>query len=229
MSALNIGKSASSANKTSSRSRTRVKICGITRECDVEAVCKSGADAIGFVFYANSPRAVAPEQAAKLAQKVSPFVTRVGLFVDANEKQVFDTLEKVDLDVLQFHGNEPEQDCVKFHKPYIKAIRMAPGLDLLAEMSNYPSASGFLLDSYKKGVPGGTGQVFNWQSIPKNLGEAIAQPIILAGGLNPSNVAEAISAVRPYAVDVSGGVESEKGIKDKTLIQALINEVCNVN
>lgn len=229
MSALNIVKSSFSANKTSSRTRTRVKICGITRECDVEAVCESGADAIGFVFYEKSPRAIALEQAKKLAQKVSPFVTRVGLFVNANEKQILATLEKVNLDVLQFHGDEPEQDCIKFHKPYIKAIRMAPGLDLLTEMNNYPSASGFLLDSYKKDVPGGTGQVFNWQSIPKNIGQTIAQPIILAGGLNPSNVSEAIITVRPYAVDVSGGVESEQGIKDKTLIQRLINEVCNVN
>lgn len=225
MSALNIATPASSVSKTSSAARTRVKICGITRECDVEAVCNAGADAIGFVFYAQSPRAVKPEQAKKLAQKVSPFVTRIGLFVDAADKQIFDILGETNLDVLQFHGNEPEQDCVKFQKPYIKAIRMVPGLDISAEIDKYPSALGFLLDSYKQGVPGGTGQVFDWQSIPDN----ITQPIILAGGLSPSNVSEAIQTVRPYAVDVSGGVETKPGIKDNTLIQRFIDEVSHAN
>jgi len=229
MSVLNIQSSASKKNTTTSYLRPRVKICGITRECDVEAVCSSGADAIGFVFYEKSPRQVNLNLAKILSGKVLPFVSQVGLFVDATEKQISDILDKVNLDVLQFHGNETEQDCLKYSKPYIKAIRMAPGLNLLEEISKFPSARGFLLDSYKKGVPGGTGQAFDWESIPSTLRGVLTQPIILAGGLKPSNVAEAIKLIKPYAVDLSGGVESEPGIKDAALIHGLMKEINEVS
>lgn len=216
-------------NNVVSSYRPRVKICGITRESDVEAVCEMGADAIGFVFYDKSPRALSPEQARALSRKVSPFVTRVGLFVDASEKQIQETIESAQLDLLQFHGNETEKQCVKFNMPYIKAIRMAPDLDVLKVIQKYPSASGFLLDTYKKGKPGGTGQVFDWNSIPSTLRGVSDPAIILAGGLNPDNVVEAVKMLRPYAVDLSGGVESEPGIKNKNLIYSLMNEIRNMN
>jgi len=228
MSAL-ITRDSASKNIMTSYLRPRVKICGITRECDVEAVCNSGADAIGFVFYEKSPRQVNLKLAKILSDKVLPFVNQVGLFVDATEKQISDALDKVNLDVLQFHGNETEHDCLKYGKPYIKAIRMAPGLNVLEEVSKFPSARGFLLDSYKKGVPGGTGLAFDWESIPSTLRGVLTQPVILAGGLKPSNVAEAIKLIKPYAVDLSGGVEREPGIKDATLIHALMKEINEVS
>ncbi|KAB2968925.1 phosphoribosylanthranilate isomerase [Zoogloea sp.] len=193
--------------------RTRIKICGLTREEDVRAAVNSGADAIGFVFYPPSPRFVAFERAAELARLVPPFVTTVGLFVEPGREFVETALRHVPLQVLQFHGDEREADCVGFGLPYIKAARMRPGLDLLKYAASFPGAQGLLLDAFVEGYGGG-GETFDWSLIPGNL----PMPLILSGGLNTANVGEAVRRVRPWAVDVSSGVESAKGIKDAALI-----------
>ncbi len=192
--------------------RTRVKICGITRPEDGLRAARLGFDAIGLVFVAASPRAVSAAQAAGIAAALPPFVTRVGLFVDADVVQVEDVLNRVALDLLQFHGNESAVYCEQFNRPYIKAVSMRPDCDVLSAMAAHPHAAGFLLDAYHPAVAGGSGKQFDWERIPPEC----AQSIVLAGGLHPSNVALAIRQVRPYAVDVSSGVESAKGIKDAT-------------
>ncbi len=176
------------------------------------AAARLGADAIGLVFYAPSPRAVSAAQAAAIAAQLPPFVTRVGLFVNAAPAEIKAVLGVVHLDLLQFHGDEAEADCVAYGVPYIKALSMRPDLDVAAAMAAYPQASGILLDAYHPAVPGGSGECFDWARVPG----AASQPIILAGGLTPDNVAEAVRAVRPYAVDVSSGVEAGKGSKDAT-------------
>jgi phosphoribosylanthranilate isomerase len=205
----------------------RVKICGITRLEDVLTVAKSGADAIGLVFYEKSPRHVGIEKAAQLASALPPFVTVVGLFVNASEKAVREVLGSMSLDVLQFHGDEAPAFCEQFHKPYLKAIRVKPGVDLLQCAALFHSAQGLLLDAHVEGVPGGTGAVFDWTLIPENF----PMPLILSGGLDSENVAAAIRQVRPYAVDVSSGVEAGggintlKGIKDAAKIARFMHEV----
>ncbi len=201
--------------------RTRIKICGITREQDVLAVANGGADALGLVFYEKSPRHVSVQQAEKLARVVPPFVTVVGLFVNPSVEYVREVLAKVSLDVLQFHGEESPEFCQQFGKPYLKAIRVKPGVDLLQCASRYASAQGLLLDAYVEGTQGGTGESFDWALIPRDL----PLPVILSGGLHAGNVAAAIKQVRPYAVDVSSGVEAAKGIKDAAKVAAFINEV----
>lgn len=201
--------------------RTRVKICGITRVEDGLAAANAGADTIGLVFYEKSPRHVTIDQAQAIVQALPPFVSVTGLFVDADVLAVNTVLQALHLDVLQFHGNETPSYCAQFDRPYIKALRMKEGLDLTQCVADYHDAKGLLLDTYKKGVPGGTGESFNWSMVPKDL----KKPIILAGGLKPSNVVEAINAVHPYAVDVSGGVESSPGIKDDIKINDLIEKV----
>ncbi len=203
------------------QTRTRSKICGITRPEDGVLAASQGADAIGLVFYEPSPRHVTVEQAQAVIAALPPFVTTVGLFVDADESEVEAILSEVPLDLLQFHGNEDESYCHSFGRPYFKAIRMAEGVDLAAEAVRYASASALLLDSFQKGVPGGTGHAFDWARIPAGL----AKPIILAGGLGPENVEEAIRTVRPYAVDVSSGVEAAKGIKDADKVIAFMRGV----
>lgn len=200
--------------------RTRTKICGITRLEDALAAVKAGADAIGLVFYPRSPRYAAPEKAAQIAASLPPFVDAVGLFVDADAAEVRSILAKVKLDLLQFHGDEPPAYCDSFNAPYIKAVRVRPGLNLVEYAARYHNARALLLDAYVEGVAGGTGERFDWKLIPDNL----PKPVILAGGLNPVNVAEAIRQTNPYAVDVSGGVEREKGIKDAEKIAAFIRE-----
>ncbi len=204
--------------------RTRVKICGITRPEDARAAAKLGADAIGLVFYSASPRAVTIEQALAVCAALPPFVTRVGLFVNAPREEIQQVLHTVPLDLLQFHGDETPADCEGFGRPYVKALRMAAGMDVLATLASFSGAAGILLDSYKLGVPGGTGQTFDWSRVPRQT----EHPIILAGGLTPGNVAMAIEQVRPYAVDVSGGVEAAKGIKDRDKMTAFMNEVQRV-
>ncbi len=204
--------------------RTRVKICGITRSEDGCEAARLGADAIGLVFYAKSPRAVTPDQAVGIAAALPPFVTTVGLFVNPDPDVVEAVLADVSLDLLQFHGDEPPEFCQQFGRPYIKAIRMRDDVDLAAELARYQKSRGLLLDTYQPGLPGGTGASFDWQRVPKNL----ASKIILAGGLTPENVAEAIKQVQPYAVDVSGGVEVSKGIKDAEKIAAFMGEVKRV-
>jgi len=196
----------------------RVKICGITRVEDALAAAAAGADAIGLVFYAKSPRAVDIEQAREILAALPPFVTTVGLFVDAERSELERILASVPLDLLQFHGDESVQQCEAFGRPYIKALRVKAGDDIAAQVARYPSAQGILLDAYVEGVPGGTGEAFDWSLIPQTL----SKPLILAGGLRPDNVAEAVSRVRPYAVDVSGGVEASKGVKDVEKVGAFI-------
>lgn len=199
----------------------RSKICGITRIEDALAAVEAGADAIGFVFYAKSPRAVTVQQARAIIQALPPFVTTVGLFVNASRCELGEILDAVPLDLLQFHGDEAVEDCEGWHRPYIKALRVKAGDDIAAAVDAYSSASGVLLDTYVEGVPGGTGEAFDWSLIPQGL----SKPLILAGGLTPENVADAVARVKPYAVDVSGGVEASKGIKDHAKIHAFINAV----
>ncbi|MEO7558098.1 MAG: phosphoribosylanthranilate isomerase [Gammaproteobacteria bacterium] len=204
--------------------RTRVKICGITRPQDAAAVAAQGGDAIGLVFYPQSPRAVTAAQAALIVKDLPAFVTVVGLFVNAAPAAVRAILADVRIDVLQFHGDEPADACRVYGRPYIKTIVMREGVDVQAQARNYPDAAGLLLDSYDAKKPGGTGQTFEWSRVPTRL----ARPLILAGGLTPENVAEAIRQTQPYAVDVSGGVESAKGIKDAAKIAAFIRGVNSV-
>lgn len=200
---------------------TRIKICGITRVEDALAAARAGADAIGLVFHAASPRAVSIEQARTVVKALPPFVTTVGLFVDAAEETIRSVLDQVPLDLLQFHGDEPDTFCQRFARPYIKAVRVRPGDDLDALAANWPGASGILLDSYKPGVPGGTGETFDWSMIPAQR----SWTLVLAGGLQSQNVRQAIDLIAPWAVDVSGGVEATKGIKDIDKINAFIHEV----
>ena len=204
--------------------RTRVKICGITRAQDAIKAVEFGADAIGLVFYGKSPRAVSIDDARAIIQKIPPFVTVVGLFVDPSPKDVAAVLHRVSLDLLQFHGDELPSECSAYGKPYIKAIKMREGEDISAQVAHYASARGILLDTYDPKVPGGTGRVFDWNKIPKDLN----RPIILAGGLTPENVWQAITKVRPFAVDVSGGVEADKGIKDVDKMAAFMRGVQSV-
>jgi phosphoribosylanthranilate isomerase len=179
-----------------------------------------GADAIGLVFYAPSPRAVSISQAQQIISSLPPFVTTVGLFVDASDQEIREVLSEVPLDVLQFHGDEPVSTCNCYKRPYLKAVRMRDDLDVKAVANEYPDAAGILLDSYQQGVPGGTGKTFDWSIVPQ-----LEQPVILAGGLDARNVGDGIRQVKPWAVDVSGGVEAEKGIKDHHKMAQFINEV----
>ncbi len=201
--------------------RTRVKICGITRIEDALVAVEHGCDALGFVFYEKSPRYVAVERAAEIVAALPPFISTVGLFVDATAERVRAVLGTVRLDMLQFHGDESPAYCAQFGTPYLKAVRVRPGTNLVQYATDYIGARALLLDAYAEGVPGGTGQTFDWELIPSGL----SLPVILAGGLNAGNVAEAISHTRPYAVDVSGGVEREKGIKDADKIAAFMRGV----
>ena len=205
--------------------RTRVKICGITRAEDGVAAAMAGADAIGLVFYADSPRCVAAAQAAEIVAALPPFVTTVALFVNATAEEIEQLLAQVPVDLIQFHGDESPGFCAAQGRPYIKAIRMKPGVDLHHQRERYHHSRGLLVDSYRAGVPGGTGESFNWSLIPANL----QTEIVLAGGLTPHNVADAIQTVHPWGVDVSGGVEvqqgAKKGIKDAQAIQQLIRGV----
>jgi phosphoribosylanthranilate isomerase len=209
------------AGSTTTHTMTRIKICGITRAQDAQAVAASGADALGLVFYDKSPRHVSVEHARQLAGATPPFVTLVGLFVNPCGDEVRETLRQVPLDVLQFHGEEEAEFCSQFGRPYLKAVRVRAGTDLLQCAARYRSARGLLLDAFVEGVHGGTGASFDWALIPHGL----PLPVILSGGLHPGNAAEAVKRVRPYAVDVSSGVESAKGIKDAAKIAAFIKEV----
>lgn len=204
--------------------RTRVKICGITRPEDALAAARAGADAIGLVFYAKSPRAVTMAEAQGVLRALPPFVTTVGLFVDAVPDDIREVLQSVSLDLLQFHGNEAPDQCRMYGRPYVKAVRMRETTDLTAVARSYHDAAGLLVDTYVEGMPGGTGRAFDWSRLPSSL----SRPLILAGGLTPDNVAEAVGRVRPWAVDVSGGVESAPGVKDAARIEAFIRGVNSV-
>ena len=199
----------------------RSKICGITRIEDALIAAEAGADAIGLVFYAKSPRAVSIQQARDIVAALPAFVTTVGLFVNASREELNDVLAGVALDLLQFHGDESPAECESYQRPYIKALRVKPGDDIAQLAAPYAKARGILLDTY---VPGGTGAAFDWSLVPSGL----PQPVILAGGLSAANVQAAIEQVRPYAVDVSGGVEAGKGIKDAAKIRAFMQAVGRV-
>ncbi len=203
--------------------RTRVKICGITNIEDAKSAILAGADAIGLVFYEASPRYVSINIAKEITDNIPPFINCVGLFVDADDSFIREVLKEVAIDTIQFHGQETEQACALYNRPYIKAVRMNENVNLFEEVTRYPAAKALLLDAYVRGVPGGTGKAFDWSIIPKDL----SKPVILAGGLDENNVKKAISQVRPYAVDVSGGVEKSKGIKDSIKIKKFISETMN--
>jgi phosphoribosylanthranilate isomerase len=201
--------------------RVRVKICGITRVEDALVAVKSGADAIGLVFYAASPRNVTISQAQEIANKIPAFVSVVGLFVNAEASFINEVISQVKIDLLQFHGDETPEECAQYALPFIKAIRVKIDTNLVQCSKDFSAAKALLLDTYTEGVAGGTGHVFDWNLIPKQL----TKPVILAGGLSAGNVAQAIQQVSPYAVDVSGGVEISKGIKDAAKIAAFMQQV----
>ncbi len=201
--------------------RTRVKICGITRIEDAITATQAGTDAIGFVFDPKSPRHIHPDQALKIARALPPFITVVGLFVNAAPDTIEGVLQHVPLDLIQFHGNEKPEQCRRYHRPYIKAIHMQTDVDLYEKARLYSDATGLLLDTYHADAAGGTGLAFDWDRIANDMGK----PLILAGGLTPENVGAAIRKVCPYAVDVSSGVEQSKGIKDAKKISDFIEAV----
>lgn len=200
---------------------TRAKICGITRIEDGIVAAQQGADAIGLVFYPPSPRHVSPAQAAAIATVLPPFVTTVGLFVNPDATEVESVLRALRLDMLQFHGDETPEFCGSFGVPYLKAVRVKPGVDLVQYAIRFHGAKGLLLDAFVEGKAGGTGESFDWGLIPDDL----PLPLVLSGGLDPANVSAAIERVRPWAVDVSSGVEASKGIKDAARIAAFMREV----
>ena len=201
--------------------RTRVKICGLRDPAHARVAAEAGADAVGLVFYAPSPRFVAPEAAARVCAVLPPFVAAVGLFVDASEADIRRILSQVPLDLLQFHGDEPPDFCERFARPYVRAVRMERGTDLLEYAHRFSSAKALLLDAHSPGTPGGTGLTFDWKAVPADL----PMPIILSGGLDATNVGRAVREVRPWAVDVSSGVESGRGLKDPAKIVEFIRSV----
>src|SRR5687768_5931093 len=203
------------------RDRTRVKICGIREALHGVVAADAGADAIGLVFYRESPRFVTPGAAANVVAMLPPFVTSVGLFVDADEGKIHDMLKSVRLDCLQFHGDETPEFCASFGIPYVRAVSMKEGISLLEWAGRFSSARALLLDAHVPGVPGGTGQTFDWSAIPRDL----PMPLILSGGLSAENVGPAIKAVGPWAVDVSSGVEASRGTKDPKKIVEFIRRV----
>jgi phosphoribosylanthranilate isomerase len=201
--------------------RTRIKICGFTREADVDAACAAGADAIGLNLYPKSARAVTPARARELAARMPPFVTPVLLFVNATPAEVAAGIAAVPHAVLQFHGDESPADCEAAARPYLRAVRMgAPGVDLLDCAERYASAQALLLDAFVEGFGGG-GKVFDWSLIPRS----VRVPVVLSGGLNPANVTDGVLTVRPWAVDVSSGVEQAKGVKDAGLMRRFCQAV----
>lgn len=201
---------------------TRVKFCGLTHEEDIARAVKLGVDALGFVFYAPSSRSVAPDHAAMLTSSVPAFVTRVGLFVNEQPAVIQNIFERTRLNLIQYHGDETPEFCDAVGLPFIKAFRVRPGVDIQTEMERYPNASGFLLDAYVKGQPGGTGERFDWGMIPQSNA-----PIILAGGLSPDNAKDAIEQVAPWALDVSGGIETKPGRKDPDKMARFMNACRN--
>jgi phosphoribosylanthranilate isomerase len=200
--------------------RTRIKICGLTREADVDAAVAAGADAVGFVLYAKSPRHVSLERAAELARRLPPFVTPVGLFVNASDAELANASAAIPPLLLQFHGDESPQECARAGRPFLRAARMTAGFDLLDFVSRFAHAQAILLDAHVEGYGGG-GKVFDWSLIPS----AVPLPVVLSGGLHAGNVIQGIRLLRPWAVDVSSGVESAKGIKDADAIRRFCDAV----
>lgn len=200
--------------------RTRIKICGLTREADVDAAVEAGADAVGFVFYAKSPRAVSVAHAAALARRLPPFVTPVGLFVNAAPQELAAACAAIPTLMLQFHGDETPVQCDAVGRPYLRAARMTPGFDLLNFAQQFSSAQALLLDAHVEGYGGG-GKVFDWSLVPSG----VTPPLVLSGGLSAANVTDGVLKVRPWAVDVSSGVESAKGIKDADAVRRFCEAV----
>ena len=200
-------------------SGVRVKICGMTRSADVQAAIRAGADALGFVFASRSKRVLDKPLAAELVAQVPAFISRVGLFMDQDSSEVVSILKQVPLNLLQFHGNEDADYCRQFGLPYIKAVSMVSDQAVVRAVNDYSDAAALLLDSHAPGGVGGTGAVFNWSLIP-----AVSLPIVLAGGLTPGNVRQAVKQVKPWAVDVSSGVEDSPGIKNDELMRVFIKE-----
>ncbi|HJV63630.1 MAG TPA: phosphoribosylanthranilate isomerase [Albitalea sp.] len=200
--------------------RTRIKICGLTREADVDAAVEAGADAVGLVLYDKSPRCVSVQRAGELARRLPPFVTPVALFVNAAADEIARVVQAIPQVVLQFHGDETAADCTAPGRPYLRAARMAPGVDLLDLATRHPHAQALLLDAHVEAY-GGSGKVFDWSLIPPN----VPRPVVLSGGLHAGNVIEGILRVRPWAVDVSSGVEAAKGIKDAAAIRRFCEAV----
>ena len=200
--------------------RTRIKICGLTREADVAAAAACGADAIGLVFYPRSARAVSLERAVALVRELPPFVVPVGLFVNAAPQEVEAACAAIPGLLLQFHGDETPADCDRFGRPYLRAARMAPGFDLLDFAASFHRATALLLDAHVEGY-GGAGKVFDWSLIPSG----VPRPLVLSGGLNPANVTDGVLRLRPWAVDVSSGVEVGKGLKDPALMRQFCDAV----
>jgi len=200
--------------------RTRIKICGVSREADVAAAVDAGADAIGLVFHPGSPRCVTPERAAQLARALPPYVTPVGLFVNAPRAEIEHVLAVIPTLVLQFHGDESAAECDAFQRPYLRAARMAPGLDLLDFSRRYRGAQALLLDAHVEGF-GGAGKAFDWSLVPTG----VAHRLVLSGGLHAANVVAGIQQLRPWAVDVSSGVESSRGVKDAAAIRRFCDAV----
>lgn len=201
--------------------RTRIKICGLREPAHARLAAEAGADAIGLVFYGRSPRHVQAEAAADVAAALPPYVMAVGLFVDAPAAEIDATLARVPLDLLQFHGSEPPDHCRSFGRRYMKAIAMGDDADFTARARSYGDAAALLLDAHASGGQGGTGVAFDWRRVPRDW----PQPIVLAGGLGPDNVATAIAAAAPYAVDVSSGIEQRPGVKDSGKMARFIDEV----
>jgi phosphoribosylanthranilate isomerase len=204
--------------------RTRIKICGLTREADVDAAVEAGADAIGFVLYPRSPRAVDAGRARQLARRLPPFVTPVLLFVNAQTQELDAGLQAVPDALLQFHGDESPEDCRRPGRPYLRAVRMGPGVDLLDCLASFQDAQALLLDAHVDGYGGG-GKVFDWSLVPRVAGCRL----VLSGGLNPANVIDGVLRVRPWAVDVSSGVEVAKGVKDAGLMRRFCDAVCEAD
>ena len=201
--------------------RTRVKICGLREPAHARVAAEAGADAIGFVFYGPSPRYVEAANARKVAAVLPPYISKVGLFVDEPAESIEEILGELDLDLLQFQGDEPPDFCARFGKPFVRAVRMEPGVDLLEYAHRFSAARALLLDAHVPGLPGGTGRTFDWAAIPRDF----PLPLILSGGLDAANVGEAMRVVRPWAVDVSSGVESSRGVKDPAKIVEFIRSV----
>jgi len=204
--------------------RPRVKFCGITRARDAACAAALGADAIGLVFYPPSPRAVTPGRARAVTEALPPFVSVVAVFVNPEPAAVHEVLEHVRVDLLQFHGHESAAECERYGRPYLKAIAVREGVDVAARAAHYGAAAGLLLDTYRPAQWGGTGRRFDWSLLPSNPGK----PVVLAGGLTPESVGEAVARVRPYALDVSSGVEASGGIKDAAKMAAFMREVQRV-
>ncbi len=200
--------------------RTRIKICGLTREADVDEAIEAGADALGFVLYPKSPRAVTPARAAELIRRLPPFVTPVLLTVNASPQELRLATEDVPHALLQFHGDETPEQCAAAGRPFVRAARMAEGFDLLDFAARFSSAMALLLDAHVEGFGGG-GKVFDWSRIPPS----VPLPVVLSGGLNPANVTDGVLHVRPFAVDVSTGVEISKGVKSGPLMRRFCKAV----